>query len=373
MPITERNGQLHIKSYYASSVPDAMEQARQQLGPEALLLNSREAPAEVRHLGEYEVVFGTRAEAMPQPPGTEELAGITDLYRQIAELRNLVTRNASSGMVSRRFVAGAALIEAGIEPALAQELDEAIEHRIRKRSVLAFARPRTGEEPAPLSPAEEVAEELAMRLEISPQLERITAIVGPPGSGKTTAIVKLAITQGLLQGRAVKIYSADCHRIGAADQLRTYAGIMGVPFEAVEGSAALARGLDAAPDGALILIDTAGYGTRLLREVGSDIAGFLFRRQDIDTHLALTASMNPADMRRIAADFEVFGYSKLLLTKADEANSFAAAICEIVRRKRPLSFVCDGQSIPEDIQAGSKDYLIASVVRRLPESFRAAA
>ena len=371
MPITERNGQLHVKSYYASSVQEAMECARQQLGPEALLLNSREAPPEVRHLGEYEVVFATRTEAMPKM--SAELPGITDLYRQISELRDLVTRNAPGASEGRRAPVRTALIEAGIEPALAQEIDEAIEQRMKKRSVLSFARPRTTEESTPLSAAAEVALELSSRLEVSPQLARITAIVGPPGSGKTASIVKLAITQGLLEGRAVRIYSTDSHRIGAADQLRTYAGIMGVAFEPVEGSAALAQAIDAAPAGALLLIDTAGYCSSLLRDVGGDLAGFLSRRQDIDTHLALTASMNPSDMRRIADQFEVFGYSKLLLTKADETTSFAGAVCEAVRRKRPFSFVCGGQSIPEDIQAASKDSLIASVVQQLPEAFQAAA
>ncbi len=50
---------MKIKSYYARTVEDAMAAARQEMGSEAMLVNSRKTPVEARHLGEYEVVFAT--------------------------------------------------------------------------------------------------------------------------------------------------------------------------------------------------------------------------------------------------------------------------------------------------------------------------
>ena len=50
---------MKLKSYFSETVEDAMAHARQELGPEAMLVNTRQAPPEARHLGEYEVVFAT--------------------------------------------------------------------------------------------------------------------------------------------------------------------------------------------------------------------------------------------------------------------------------------------------------------------------
>src|ERR1051326_3427546 len=48
---------MKIKSYYSRTVEEAMAAARQELGPDAMLVNTRKASPETRHLGEYEVVF----------------------------------------------------------------------------------------------------------------------------------------------------------------------------------------------------------------------------------------------------------------------------------------------------------------------------
>jgi len=370
---------LYVKSFFAATIREAIEQARQELGPDALLLNTREAPPEARHLGAFEAVFGglpasanvsAPAAAAPEPAASAATvaAPTDDLRAQVREIRDLVAR-LTPYSTSRRGESALerALIEAEIPAHLAREIDEAVRQRGSSRSVVEIARPRSEGLVA------DTAAELEDRIEVDSELGRVVALVGPPGCGKTTMLVKLAFTEGIGKGRPVRLISTDTLRVGGADQLRTYAAILGVPFQAVESTAALAQAIDSAPPQALVLIDTAGYGPALFDALAVDLARYVASRQDIDVHLVLTATMRPLDMERAAGLYGEFRPQKLMFTRLDETSSYAALYCEAVRQPRPVSFLSAGQSIPEDIEEARKERLVETLVRKLPECLSAVA
>ncbi len=355
-----------------------MAQASQELGPDAILVNSRKAPPESRNLGEYEVVFATEAagEAAPGPdragafPGSAGApvpdrlsAEVADLKRELEGMRRAIQRNVippASWMSGSPEIPDvyAALISAEVPAELAREIVQAAEARAGGRS-------KAGITQGELRQA--VAEELGSRITAQPALgrgearPRITALVGPPGSGKTTTLVKLAVNYGLTSRRPVLLLSMDTYRVAAAEQLRSYAAILGVGFQVLETMAALAQAIEESRGKDLILIDTPGFGYGDMDAAGP-LGRFLSSRADIDTQLVLPASMKPADMSRVAAAFDAFAPQRLLFTKLDETGSFGPILAEAAHLKKPISFFATGQRIPEDLEAASGSRLVELVL-----------
>src|SRR3954463_9120556 len=109
---------MFVKSYFDFSIEDATERAVAELGPDVLLLDTRDAPAEARHLGPYEIVFGVRLTARPgsAPAPAQDQDQVGELRQQVAEIRNLITRLApeSACRTGARPLIEEALTAAGI-------------------------------------------------------------------------------------------------------------------------------------------------------------------------------------------------------------------------------------------------------------------
>ena len=383
MTNAEMSPRFFVKSFFAKSIQDAMAQARQVMGPDALLLDTKAAPPEARHLGEYEVVFGEYADTpssqeIEESPSPEPEA-IEAIRRGAEEIRDLLARDTTESRAgsapqhNASWVAGV-LVKAGVESALARDMAESVKGRMQRRAVLDISRPRTlGADWDDASLLLETQAEIAARCPVQSELGPVTALVGPPGAGKTTTLVKLAVSRGLAAGKAIRLLSVDTHRVGGATQLETYASILDVPFEAVDTPEALAQVIDYAPDDTMLFIDTPGYSAKLFSELGTGLANLLARRQDIDTHLILTASMRPEALRQAADLYGAFRPSKLLFTHLDEATSYAAMFCEAARRDLPLSFFATGQSVPEDLELADVRRIADSMVWQLPQAIRATA
>jgi flagellar biosynthesis protein FlhF len=363
---------MKLKSYYSPSVEDAIALARQELGPEAMLVNSRRALPETRHLGEYEVVFVTdapvggadHAERSVQPPRAPDRfsADVCDLKRELETMRRALTHSAYApqpwrGASTAVYEAYGALIASDLNPELARSIVNAAEARVQR----GVGQPETGAIERALS------QELASRISVHPALGRgeakphIVALVGPPGCGKTTTLVKIAVNYGLASRRPVLLLSMDTYRIAAAEQLRSYAAILGVGFQVLDTVAALAQAIEENRGKELILIDTPGFGFGDL-DGAAELAQFLETRQDIDAHLVLPSSMKATDLTRMVDAFDVFRPQRLLFTKLDETTSFGAIVNESARTGKPVSFLATGQRIPEDLEAASAPRIVELIL-----------
>ena len=179
----------------------------------------------------------------------------------------------------------------------------------------------------------------------------ITAIVGPTGAGKTTTIAKLAARWCMQHGcQDLALVSTDSYRIGAREQLATYARILGAPMHTANGAKDLARVLERLKSKKLILIDTAGMGPRDVRLV-EQLATLKYGASRARVLLALPAQAEGQALDEIVCAFVRVKPAACVLTKVDEAASLGAAISTVLRHHLKIAYVCNGQRIPEDLHA----------------------
>ncbi|MBJ6724815.1 flagellar biosynthesis protein FlhF [Geomesophilobacter sediminis] len=181
---------------------------------------------------------------------------------------------------------------------------------------------------------------------------RIMAIVGPTGVGKTTTIAKLAAMYALTKGSSVAMVTTDNFRVGAIEQLKTYAKIMDLPLEVVATSQELARAISKHEDKDLILIDTAGRSQKDSERL-EELRGYLESQQGIEVYLCMAATTRAREMDEIVAKFGVLPINRLLFTKVDESESFGCLVDAHLRHKLPLSYFTTGQKVPEDIEVAT--------------------
>jgi flagellar biosynthesis protein FlhF len=189
------------------------------------------------------------------------------------------------------------------------------------------------------------------------QSSKVFIIVGPTGVGKTTTIAKLAAIFGVSRSTSaspkVRIVTIDNYRIAALRQIETYAEIMGIPVSCVESVGEFKKFLAMAEGTGLILVDTIGRSPRDLSKLAEmkDVLDAAGTRSEI--HLAISATTKASDVEEILKTFEPFKYRAVILTKIDETLRIGNIISVLAASRKPISYIADGQSVPQDIEQAS--------------------
>ena len=193
--------------------------------------------------------------------------------------------------------------------------------------------------------------------------QKIAAMVGPTGVGKTTTIAKLAAIGGLKNGRKLGMITLDDKRIGAVAELEAYSRIFSVPMEVASNRRQLDQALHNLRRKDVILIDTPGISRKedvLLRR----IQDLLQSVRSAEIHLLMNATTREKEFKGILDRFKPMNINSLIFTRMDDSTEYGELINQLIDTRIPASYFADGPQIPENIEVATLDKLVNLVLKK---------
>ena len=305
---------MHYKRYYGPTVREALRAVREDLGPDALVLSTRTVPSKgVRGWMGGQAVEVTAA---AERPDVSEERTPCPVDRPAAQASSIAARLEASG------------VDAAVARVLAGH--PALQTRGASAPIIKRA----------------LAEQLASLTAANDDVAPVEVFVGPPGVGKTTTIAKIAAQARANGTHRFGLVAADGFRVGAVEQLRIYANVIGSPFLVARSGIDLVAALESGCRP--LLVDTAG---RSPRDTGSaDILGALAGRSEVRRHLVMPAGTPASDARRVLDRFAPTRPDRLVLTRLDEVETLGPLLGVLRDYRVPVSYLTNGQNVPDDLQ-----------------------
>jgi len=190
---------------------------------------------------------------------------------------------------------------------------------------------------------------------------RMIALVGPTGVGKTTTLAKIGAELALTRGKRVAFVTMDDYRLGAREQIGTYAEIMRSSLHMVRAREELER---IVKDGKYdyYLLDTTGHNQKKEMQIGEIRRALGVVKIPVDVHLVVSATTKYCDLVEIMKNFAPLRYERVIATKLDETNTFGSLVSALSESEKALTWVCMGQDVPDDIKAAEPQDCVGRIM-----------
>ena len=182
---------------------------------------------------------------------------------------------------------------------------------------------------------------------------KVVFFIGPTGVGKTTTIAKIAAEYQQDKKKKVALLTADTYRIAAAEQLRTYAGILEVPFRVIYSAEEISQAVRDFQDYDYIMVDTAGHAHQNedQREIIKGLIHAADGLTDTDVFLVLSATTKYNDLKKIVDAYREVTDYRLIFTKLDETEERGNMFNIRLYTGAEICYVTCGQNVPDDLES----------------------
>lgn len=387
---------MQVKRYEVTSMNDAMTKIKNDLGPDAIILSAkkirsgRQEAFEVMAARDENTQLGENALNRTKPVNTAcslepqediftffrgELKEIREsieafqrqnsLGRELAEMKE--TMNSFFDVLGMRKGRAPQDLNSKVYlHLLSNGFSRASACRIVDAVNLKALQPGQMSETEALALAEKHIENSLPPLGRSGHEKRIKMFIGPTGVGKTTTLAKLAARYSIMKKRSVGLISTDNFRIAAAEQLGTYAKIMGLQMEKASTQETFHKALKTFNDKDIILVDTPGRAhpdDGYLNQLEQKLPD-----QAIETNLLINATGSEDHIENIVSGYSRFRIDHLIITKIDESRRFGMLYDVISKTRKPVHYLTCGQNVPQDIEEVTPSRMASLMLRYTDQS-----
>lgn len=364
---------MKIKRFVGDSFPEAIRQAKEQMGNDAVILYSRKykegglfglfgrekfeitvaMDENYRNGAEHLTIPADDYIEISEPDSSQfEVHSANEILQEIKlmkdmveELRERIDDESTQDIFGRNGrLLFKHLVSQNVDEKLASRIVRTVEERAEAEQVHDYAHVR--------NLCVQVMAELIRKprdIEFKKGKSRVVALIGPTGVGKTTTIAKLAARFSLIEKKKIGLITLDTYRIAAVEQLKIYADIMGLPLQVVYKPGDLKAAVERFSNRDLVFIDTAGRSPRNDEQMAELVALFQEAEPD-EVILVLSATTKSEDLLDTFKRFNIIKIDKIIFTKLDETNCYGSILNTIHRTKKRVSYVTNGQNVPDDIE-----------------------
>ena len=350
---------MQVKKYRANTIKEAVARVKSVLGPDAMIISTKK----LRGRGQND---GFEVEAV-QAGGfhsNENSDLVGEVKSELMSIREMIYLLNHSGSIVEKLMMNPATLSLYAKLIRNGVNDHYVKMFMEKAGALkAYPPGHTGDIRG------KTIKEILRVLEVNDPFavkdshQIIAAFIGTTGVGKTTTIAKLAAQLMLDSKKTVALISIDNYRIGAVEQLKTYANILGIPLFPAFNKTDLLFALKRVDGRDIVLVDTAGqsqYDRARIEELRKMITSDL----SISSHLLLSVPTTESEMNKAAINFRPLKFQSYIFTKTDEAEKCGSIINQIMKLNLPISYITTGQNVPEDIEKANKKNILELLLHR---------
>ena len=340
---------MQVRKYQAGTIKEAIAMVKNVLGPDAMILSTKK----VRKTGESGLFEVTAVPAGDDMSATNGSA-LKEVKSELMSIKEMIYFLNHSGGALEKMILNPGLLNLYAKLVRSGVHDHYAKLFLERAGAFSETAPRNGD-----NIRERTIREITQVIKITDAFEArdrrqtIAAFVGTTGVGKTTTIAKLAAQLMLKARKKVGLISIDNYRIGAMEQLRIYANILGIPCFPAFNRKDLVFALQRMEKTNVVLIDTAGQSQYDLARI-EELKRMITDDLTISTHLLLSVATTESEMSRTAINFSPLKFQSYIFTKMDEADRCGSVINQIMKMRAPISYITTGQNVPEDIEKAQK-------------------